>query len=160
MSHRAESNHPERPLMGLHAPLPPLNLLKRAPEQSQTTSPDSARQSNAQTTEPDRHLVCSTCAFPITTGDQRTQVIGSHQHTFANPHGLVFRIGCYRAAPGCMPVGPESTEFAWFVGYAWTVQVCGRCAAHLGWSFRSSLQLFYGLIVDRLLDAPTGPQQD
>ena len=76
---------------------------------------------------------------------------GAHQHTFANPHGLVFRIGCFRRARGCGYTGPLSNEFSWFRGYSWRIAVCGRCLNQLGWLFVSSADTaFNGLILDQL----------
>jgi hypothetical protein len=96
--------------------------------------------------------VCAACAAPITAASERIQVQGSHRHTFANPCGLVYCIGCFATAPGCIGCGRESTEFPWFAGYGWTVEVCARCRTHLGWSFRSADHRFYGLVDDRLVE--------
>ncbi len=103
-------------------------------------------------------ILCGFCGHAITNASSRVQVAGSHDHTFANPHGIVYKIGCFGSAPGCHGLGAESSEFAWFAGHSWTVQVCGRCGQHLGWSFRSAAQHFYGLILERLVEAP-GPEE-
>ncbi|MDZ7736583.1 MAG: cereblon family protein [Gammaproteobacteria bacterium] len=70
-------------------------------------------------------------------------------HTCTNPHGIIYRIGCFSAAPGCSEVGPAFSEFSWFSGYRWQVAICGNCQEHLGWHFHGE-QSFYGLIHDRL----------
>jgi hypothetical protein len=73
-------------------------------------------------------------------------------HTFANPHGIVFEIGCFGAVEGCGYAGPASDEFSWFKGFSWRVVVCVMCLTHLGWFFESrDGGNFHGLILDRLL---------
>jgi len=72
--------------------------------------------------------------------------------SFANPHGIVFEIGCFTAVKGCGYVGPPSDEFSWFAGYDWRVAVCFMCLTHLGWFFSSAgKESFHGLILDRLI---------
>ncbi|HNS99887.1 MAG TPA: cereblon family protein [Polyangiaceae bacterium] len=89
----------------------------------------------------------------------RIEVAGAHRHTFANPHGLVFQIGCFSEATGCRGTGPASDDFTWFSGYEWQVGVCARCGIHLGWRFISHRTSFFGLIVDRLRDTSLHPSQ-
>ena len=69
-----------------------------------------------------------------------------------NPAGIVYEIGCFRRAPGCLPFGPSSGEFAWFSGYIWQVVYCRGCQQHLGWMF-SGEDRFFGLIVNKLAEA-------
>ncbi len=96
-------------------------------------------------------IVCRRCGHVVTARSQRIVVDGAHAHTFANPQGVVFEIGCYRAAWGCGVVGPASREFAWFTGTAWRIAVCSSCLAHLGWRFSAlSGAAFHGLILTRL----------
>jgi len=100
-----------------------------------------------------RHILCRSCGCLITRGSARITVQGSHQHSFANPHGLVFRIGCFSTAEGCAYAGSLSNEFTWFKGYGWRIAVCGSCLVHLGWLFISdSGSSFNGLILDQLVD--------
>lgn len=96
-------------------------------------------------------IVCRRCGHVITSRSERIVMDGAHAHTFANPEGLVFEIGCYRTAWGCGVVGPASREFAWFAGTVWRIAVCTNCLAHLGWRF-SALNgaAFHGLILTRL----------
>ncbi len=108
---------------------------------------------------PNAALVCAFCQHPVTFPAFRIEVHGEHRHTFANPHGLVFHIGCFSEAPGCRPVGAPSSEFPWFSGYDWQVGRCARCGLHLGWLFTSAAASFHGLILDRLQDAPLHPPQ-
>ncbi len=99
-----------------------------------------------------RRLVCRQCGHLITHQAARFAKKGDHEHVVFNPHGLVFRIGCFRAAPGCHLQPPASHDFSWFPGYAWTIARCQGCQAHLGWMFTGAAMppSFYGLILPRL----------
>jgi len=100
-----------------------------------------------------RHILCRHCGHLITRASARITVNGSHAHSFANPHGVVFHIGCFSTAEGCGYAGPLSNEFTWFTGYNWRIAVCGACLVHLGWLFVSdSESRFNGLILDQLID--------
>jgi hypothetical protein len=99
-------------------------------------------------------LVCRQCGRHITDERKRVAVDGKHRHTFANPHGHVYDIGCFASAAGCLGVGPSSNEFAWFKGYSWQIVICAGCMTHLGWFFLSSgKHHFFGLIVDRIVSS-------
>lgn len=101
-----------------------------------------------------RHLLCRQCLAMITTPEERIAVGGAHQHTFANPHGIVFEIDCFRNARGCGAVGSPTDEFTWFAGYFWQVAICTNCLTHLGWRFTSvHAAPFFGLIHDRLMES-------
>lgn len=101
----------------------------------------------------DIHILCRTCLHPITRPAERISVQGRHTHTFANPHGIVFEIGCFQRAPGGGLIGPASNEFTWFTGYRWRVCVCAACLNHLGWAFLPPANgAFFGLILDRLIE--------
>ena len=98
-------------------------------------------------------IFCRSCLHPITRPADRSEIEGRHRHTFANPHGIVFEIGCFRNAPGCGAIGPASEEFAWFAGHAWRVCVCAACLVHLGWRVTAAAgSPFFGLILDRLIE--------
>jgi hypothetical protein len=97
-------------------------------------------------------LACIRCRHAVTSAAARIDMAGGHQHTFSNPHGIVYRIGCFADAPGCAAIGYPSTYFTWFAGYAWQVACCAACREHVGWLFRSADSLFYGLILDRLVE--------
>ncbi len=99
-------------------------------------------------------VFCRTCRHTITLPEHRTTASGSFRHTFFNPHGVLFEIGCFSAADGCRLYGTETTEFTWFAGFAWQVALCARCAIHLGWRFRSADATFFALILDRLQEGP------
>jgi hypothetical protein len=100
----------------------------------------------------ERLILCRECLFPITREEEQTSMSGASQHTFANPAGIVFTIGCFSAAEGCAPVGPSSDEFSWFPGFVWRVGICRGCLAHMGWYFSAPSGIaFWGLILDRLI---------
>jgi hypothetical protein len=119
----------------------------------------SDRQSEAErvaglASEEEPYLLCRDCLHPIARPADRIRIQGRHAHTFANPHGLVFEIGCFQSAPGCGAIGPPSDEFTWFAGYRWRVGICAACLLHLGWVFLPAVGTpFYGLILDRLIES-------
>ena len=93
----------------------------------------------------------------VTTADARVSRAGRHQHTCINPSGYVYRIACFRTAPGCVGAGAWSTFYSWFRGYAWQIACCGACSMHLGWAFEpddpaEDAPPFWGLIVDRITE--------
>jgi len=97
-------------------------------------------------------IVCAACSFFITWKREKIRVHGKHAHVFFNPAGIVFELGCFQNAPGCVPLGRGTQEFTWFDGYAWRICVCGRCQNHLGWHYHSEQGggNFFGLILSRL----------
>ena len=96
-------------------------------------------------------IVCRACHHAITHPDQRISMQAAHEHTFANPHGVVFRIGCFGSAPGCGYLGAPTMEFTWFRGFSWQIALCLNCLINVGWLFTSpSGRSFHGLILDRL----------
>jgi len=101
-------------------------------------------------------LLCAACRAPITTLRDRINVNEQHEHLFANPHGYIYQIGCFAAAPGCALIGEETAFFSWFAGYAWQIALCRQCAAMLGWGFRSQESRFFGLILEKLIAPQSG----
>ncbi len=99
-------------------------------------------------------VFCRSCMAIISNAGEKINVNGSHVHTFANPHGLVFDIGCYNAAPGCAYSQQASDEFTWFKGYSWRIAVCRACMAHLGWLFISGQSNFTGLSLEAIIEQP------
>ena len=100
----------------------------------------------------DKYILCRQCRRIITSPAERIEVQNTHLHTFANPNGIVYQIGCFRSAAGCGYAGQPSYEFSWFKGYSWRVAVCGSCLFHLGWLFISpDSESFNGLILDHLI---------
>ncbi len=110
-----------------------------------------AKEKEKQYTEDEKHILCSFCYTHITDHHQRIQVNDAHRHVFANPHGIVFEIGCFKTAKGCFPFEESSTEFTWFPGYSWRISICRNCMNHLGWYFVSRTDSFFGLIIERLV---------
>ncbi len=106
-------------------------------------------------TKKEKHLFCAACRHLVTHQDERIAVAGGHEHTFTNPHGITYHIGCFREAPGCAPIGAAEAEYTWFRGYAWRIALCANCRAHLGWRFQAEGEYFHGLIVNRLVSAGT-----
>ncbi|MEA1967259.1 MAG: cereblon family protein [Thermodesulfobacteriota bacterium] len=104
-----------------------------------------------QEEEYEREILCAFCKNRISSLDEQIVVNGSHDHIFANPHGLVFEVGCYKIAHGCVNFSGLSKEFTWFPGYAWKIAGCRFCSTHLGWFFLSETHSFWGLILDKLI---------
>jgi len=96
-------------------------------------------------------VACALCHNPITYLSCQIIVNNAFSHTFANPHGCVFEIGCFSEAKGCMASSIAFTEFSWFFGFSWKIGVCTQCSTHLGWIFQSGSDRFYGLILEKLI---------
>ena len=99
-------------------------------------------------------LVCAVCNSVVTWKKEKISVQGKHTYVFFNPAGIIFELGCFRIAPGCVPLSRGTLEFTWFDGYAWRICVCGHCHNHLGWRY-DNLQgagSFFGLILSQLRD--------
>lgn len=101
----------------------------------------------------ERVLLCKQCDAGIAKEKDRASRAGKHLHTFFNPAGIVYEIGCFSRASGCYVDGPLSNEFSWFADYSWQISFCGACSKHLGWFFSSGDDTFFGLIVNRLRGA-------
>ncbi len=96
-------------------------------------------------------IICSACGNLITYPEYKIAVNGKHAHVFFNPHGIVFELGCFSRASGCIPVGSSTLEFTWFEGYAWKIVVCSSCFEHMGWQYQGeSGGGFFGLILPHL----------
>jgi hypothetical protein len=93
---------------------------------------------------------CKSCGNTITSIDTVMYVAGQHRHTFKNPAGIVYTIGCFSSAKGCFNMGEPTLEFTWFPGYTWCYSVCSKCYTHMGWFYQSGDSTFYGLILNRL----------
>lgn len=102
--------------------------------------------------EEEEGVFCRVCRHLITRPADRLVIDGDFSRVFANPHGLVFEIGYFRQAPGCLAVSPFSDEFTWFPGYQWRVSCCRSCQTHLGWFFLSDSHGFWGLILEKLVN--------
>ena len=97
-------------------------------------------------------LLCARCGGQVTASAWCIRVAESHEHSFINPHGYLFRIGCFSRAPGCAAHGEEQAAYSWFPGHSWRIALCAHCGVHLGWVFRSEDAGFHGLILERLVE--------
>jgi hypothetical protein len=96
-------------------------------------------------------IFCAFCEKPVTQRRYKMQKDGQFEHVFTNPAGIVYRIGCFKQAPGCRLRGEETDYFTWFPGYAWSPAACESCLTHLGWRFTSqNRDRFFGLILAHL----------
>ncbi len=102
--------------------------------------------------EEDIAYYCVRCGALITRGRWEMSLNGGHEHVVFNPAGLVFRVLCFRDAPGAGPQGVASGVFTWFQGYRWRLAMCRACDAHLGWRYEGSAEprVFFGLIKEAL----------
>lgn len=116
------------------------------PGESAQNDPDEAIHDGSQ------KILCRECGHVITRLSERTEAAGGHEHTFANPAGILFQIGCFKHAEGCGYVGSATAEWSWFPGYLWRVAVCAKCFTHIGWYYLGEgRQSFHGLIFSRLV---------
>ena len=116
-------------------------------------TPDATLDPDSDVKEDDA-LYCAACSSLATRGRWRISINGDHAHTLANPAGLIFRVDCYKEAPGVRAFGTPSQEFTWFPGYDWQVAHCKVCEIQLGWQFTGddAPAVFFGLIRPRLSD--------
>lgn len=103
-----------------------------------------------------RAILCLACRHLVTRTGEKISVHGKHAHVFFNPAGIVFELGCFRSAPGCVDLGRSTQEFTWFDGHAWRICVCVKCQTHLGWHYQNvhGPGAFYGLILSQLVEGP------
>jgi hypothetical protein len=122
-------------------------------DSNEPSAPKSAQRPGAADEEDGGQiLACARCQQAITTTAARIEVSGSHTHTFTNPDGYRFVIGCFRDASGLRRFSPQSSEATWFAGYTWQIEACSGCKEQLGWLYRSGQDTFHGLIVDCLIE--------
>jgi len=103
----------------------------------------------------DHFIVCRNCGNRITTPERILTVNGEHMHSFTNPEGYTYDIGCFSAAEGCYVYGEPALEYTWFNGFKWSFSVCSTCLIHLGWHYERGEERFFGLILDLLADTST-----
>jgi hypothetical protein len=126
-------------------------VLFRDFEKSINRKSNQVEDSDTESISEEKNLYCAACNLKITNENQKTTMRGKTEHTFFNPQGNVFHIGCFKEAPGCRAVGAPSSEFSWFSGYDWQIVCCSSCHEHLGWLFLQGLEsYFFGLILVRL----------
>src|SRR5687767_1568402 len=80
--------------------------------------------------ELERWLRCVACGARVTKETARISMNGSHEHTFMNPSGLKYIVGCFSKAEGCASEGSRSSVWTWFPGYAWQIEACSACRCH------------------------------
>ena len=97
-------------------------------------------------------ILCRVCKNKISSLDEMVSIDGHHRHTFTNPLGIVYEIGCFSAANGCMVLGSPTLEHTWFPGFSWNFALCSQCFSHLGWYYQSAGKSFFGLILKNLLE--------
>ena len=109
----------------------------------------------------DDGIYCAACGALVTRSRWRLSIDG-HEHVVFNPAGIVFRILCFRDAPGIVDQGAPSDEFSWFKGYQWNFGLCRGCGAHMGWRFTAESEpaLFFGLIKGKLSSLPKSVAED
>jgi hypothetical protein len=100
--------------------------------------------------EEEKPIFCKNCNHKITSIDQAAPINGQHRHTFKNPAGIVYTIGCFITAWGCVSQGIPTDEHTWFPGFSWNFSLCGNCYRHLGWFYQANGKSFYGLILNNL----------
>lgn len=101
-----------------------------------------------------KRLYCAACREPVCTEQDQVSQLGAFRHTFINPFGNEFEIGCFQRAK-CSVTGTPSKELTWFPGYAWRIAACEACFTHLGWEYSDPEgDVFYGLILGNLCDQP------
>jgi len=101
----------------------------------------------------DRFILCRNCNNKITSPHYVITVNGHHRHTFINPAGITYQIGCFSKADGCLTIGEPTIEYTWFEGFKWNYSLCGKCYIHLGWFYQGNSEKFYGLILEMLKDS-------
>ena len=98
-----------------------------------------------------RFFLCKICRNAITEYETKINVEGHHVHIFTNPADIEYSIGCFSSANGCYTTGVPTSRFTWFPGFRWSYALCSKCRNHMGWSYKSSLSSFFGLILDNLI---------
>lgn len=131
-------------------PIEPLHLLQKpgagdSPEIVATVDP-------VEIEDPGRRLLCARCRHEITTTAARIAVNGQHEWERTNPHGWVWRFGCFSTAPGCQSQGVPSKQATWFAAHHWHIQVCGACGELMGWLFFTGEHQFHALILEHLIE--------
>ena len=101
----------------------------------------------------ERLILCKYCFNKITSLNAVIERNGKHQHTFYNPEGIIYQIGCFSSAAGCVVFGHSTSAFTWFPGFSWRYAACANCRVQLGWYYQSRSEgNFYGLILNKLIE--------
>jgi hypothetical protein len=105
-----------------------------------------------QEQEREKAYICRFCGRVIALPADTIAVDGSHRHTFTNPAGVIYEIGCFSSARGCRVTGGPTLEFTWFSGYSWSFALCSGCGNHMGWYYQKEGSGFYGLVAAYLAE--------
>ena len=97
-------------------------------------------------------IICKVCKNIITSPKNIIEVDGSHRHTFSNPEGIVYNIGCFSKIKGYSIIGDPILEHTWFPGFSWQIVICASCFSHIGWRFQSGSSNFFGLVTNNLME--------
>lgn len=98
----------------------------------------------------EQYILCKQCSTVITSPEYMISVNDFHRHTFFNPAGITYQIGCFSSAGGCIVHGTPTLEHTWFAGFRWNFALCSGCLSHLGWYYQNGSESFFGLILDLL----------
>lgn len=121
---------------------------------------DAAREALLQEADPEvapagPGLLCARCKSRVTSQGARIERADAHLHECTNPHGVEYLLGCFSVA-AVTAVGEPTRDFSWFPGYAWQIAHCDACGLHLGWRFSAETDVFFGLVLDQLLEEDAG----
>ena len=108
-------------MLNLRTPSIHHHILFRELQGETTNKTNQDEDSDTESMPEENNLYCAACNWKITSENQKISMRGKTEHTFFNPQGNVFHIGCFKEAPGCKAVGLPSSEFSWFSGYAWQI---------------------------------------
>jgi len=123
-------------------------LKEEVPDRIYSSIEDEDRE---ETVDKNWHILCAECSQAITGDSERIEVNGAHEHTFVNPSGIIFQIGCFAGVSGTQISGAVTEQWSWFKGYSWRIVCCSRCGTHLGWVYMGRDEIiFFGLILSRL----------
>ncbi len=128
----------------------PLLLFRRTPGSNLEEMVETLEKKKEQPKKERGVLRCGHCKSVITESKFAVPIAGQHRHTFVNPSGIPYEIGCFSQAPGCFNTGEPTLEFTWFQGYTWCYSICKKCYTHMGWHYQSGDSHFFGLILNRL----------
>ncbi len=131
---------------------PPLQAFKRLDDRQIEEIIKHSDRDETEEEDQKSFILCKNCNNVITTAESKITMNGSHTHVFKNPRGIVFEIGCFRKAEGCVDTGTPTQEYTWFPGFTWCFSLCSNCLIHLGWLYQSGSEQFYGLILENLVE--------
>ena len=81
---------------------------------------------------------CAACATRLAREDWVLEAASQGPLVFANPHGRFFELLLVTHVVGGVFDRHPTSEFTWFIGYAWRVGSCASCRAHIGWHFQAT----------------------